>query len=104
MLVDLDLDGKTRKVLLHTGRNGFMYVIDRQTGEVLSADPYDAMTAYKGVDLKTGRIIPNEDLKPDLNRTARNVCPARRPARRIGNRPRGRRARIFSTFRINTYA
>ena len=53
-----------------------MYVIDRQTGEVLSADPYDAMTAYKGVDLKTGRIIPNEDLKPDLNRTARNVCPA----------------------------
>ena len=38
--------------------------------------PYDAMTAYKGVDLKTGRIIPNEDLKPDLNRTARNVCPA----------------------------
>ena len=38
VLVDLDLDGKTRKVLLHTGRNGFMYVIDRQTGEVLSAD------------------------------------------------------------------
>ena len=58
------------------GRNGFMYVIDRQTGEVLSADPYDAMTAYKGVDLKTGRIIPNEELKPDLNRTSRNVCPA----------------------------
>ena len=76
VLVDLDLGGKTRKVLLHPGRNGFMYVIDRQTGEVLSADPYDAMTAYKGVDLKTGRIIPNEDLKPDLNRTSRNVCPA----------------------------
>ena len=76
VLVDLDFGGKTRKVLLHPGRNGFMYVIDRQTGEVLAADPYDAMTAYKGVDLKTGRIIPNEDLKPDLNRTARNVCPA----------------------------
>jgi lanthanide-dependent methanol dehydrogenase len=53
-----------------------MYVIDRQTGEVLSADAYDSMTAYKGVDLKTGRIIPNPDLKPDLNHTARNVCPA----------------------------
>ena len=77
VLVDLDLGGKTRKVLLHPGRNGFMYVIDRQTGEVLSADPYDDdMTAYKGVDLKTGRIIPNEELKPDLNRVARNVCPA----------------------------
>ena len=34
------------------------------------------MTAYKGVDLKTGRIIPNEELKPDLGHTARNVCPA----------------------------
>ena len=76
VLVDLDLDGKSRKALLHPGRNGFMYVIDRQTGEVLSADPYDAMTAYKGVDLKTGRIVPDEELKPDLNRTVRNVCPA----------------------------
>ena len=47
VLVDLELDGKTRKVLLHTGRNGFMYVIDRQTGEVLSADPYDAMTPIR---------------------------------------------------------
>ena len=34
-----------------------MYVIDRQTGEVLSADPYDHMNAYKGVDLKTGRSL-----------------------------------------------
>ena len=76
VLVDLDLGGKTRKVLLHPGRNGYMYVIDRQTGEVLSADPYDTVNAYKGVDLKTGRIIPNEELKPDLNRTSRNVCPA----------------------------
>ena len=32
-----------------------MYVIDRVTGQVLSADPYASMTAYTGVDLKTGR-------------------------------------------------
>jgi lanthanide-dependent methanol dehydrogenase len=76
VLVNLDIGGKTRKVLLHPGRNGYMYVIDRQTGEVLSADPYDTVNAYKGVDLKTGRIIPNEELKPDLNRNVRNVCPA----------------------------
>jgi PQQ-dependent dehydrogenase (methanol/ethanol family) len=76
VLLDLELGGKMRKVLLHPGRNGYMYVIDRQTGEVLSADAYDTVNAYKGVDLKTGRIIPNKDLQPDLGRTVRDVCPA----------------------------
>jgi PQQ-dependent dehydrogenase (methanol/ethanol family) len=76
VLLDLELAGKPRKVLLHPGRNGYMYVIDRQTGEVLSADAYDTVNAYKGVDLKTGRIIPNEDLHPDLGRVVRDICPA----------------------------
>lgn len=76
VLLSLELDGKQRKVLLHPGRNGFMYVIDRQTGEVLSADPYDSMNAYTGVDLKSGRIAPNPDLKPELSHTVKNVCPA----------------------------
>ena len=43
---------------------------------MISADPYDTVNAYKGVDLKTGRIIPNEDLTPDLGRVVKNVCPA----------------------------
>jgi PQQ-dependent dehydrogenase (methanol/ethanol family) len=76
VLLDLEVAGKPRKVLLHPGRNGYMYVIDRQTGEVLSADAYDTVNAYKGVDLKTGRIIPNEDLQPDLGRVVRDICPA----------------------------
>ena len=76
VLLDLELGGKSRKVLVHPGRNGYMYVIDRQTGEVLSADPYDTVNAYKGVDLKSGRIIPNEDLHPDVGRMVRDVCPA----------------------------
>ena len=76
VLVDLELGGRHAEVLIHPGRNGYMYVIDRQTGEVISADPYDTVNAYKGVDLKTGRIIPNEDLKPDLSRMVKNVCPA----------------------------
>jgi lanthanide-dependent methanol dehydrogenase len=76
VLLDLELGGKPRKVLVHPGRNGYMYVIDRQTGEVLSADPYDTVNAYKGVDLKSGRIIPNKDLQPDVGRMVRDVCPA----------------------------
>ena len=36
VLVDLDIDKQTRKVLIHPGRNGFMYVIDRASGKVIS--------------------------------------------------------------------
>ena len=76
VLLNLELDGKLRKVLLHPGRNGFMYVMDRETGQVLSADAFDAVNAYTGVDLQTGRIAPNPELKPELNHTVKNVCPA----------------------------
>jgi len=76
VLVDLEINGALRKALIHPGRNGYMYVMDRETGEVLSADPYDTVTAYKGVDLKTGRIEPNHALEPELNKTIENVCPA----------------------------
>ena len=76
VLADLEIDGKSRKVLIRPGRTGYMYVIDRATGELLSADAYDTVTAYKGVDLKSGRIIPNEALDPKLGKTIQNVCPA----------------------------
>ncbi len=76
VLVDLEVGGKPRKVLIRPGRTGYMYVIDRATGELLSADAYDTVTAYKGVDLKSGRIIPNEALDPKLGKTTQNVCPA----------------------------
>jgi PQQ-dependent dehydrogenase (methanol/ethanol family) len=76
ILLDLDLGQGPRKVVIHIGRNGYMYVMDRATGEVISADPYDFVNAYKGVDLKTGRIIPNEALHPTVGKTIENVCPA----------------------------
>jgi PQQ-dependent dehydrogenase (methanol/ethanol family) len=76
ILVELPVNGQNRKVIIHPGRNGYMYVIDRATGEVLTADAYDTVNAYKGVDLKTGRIIPNPDYEPKLDKTVENVCPA----------------------------
>jgi PQQ-dependent dehydrogenase (methanol/ethanol family) len=76
LLLDLDIDGQPRKVLVHIGRNGHMYVIDRRSGEVLSAEPYDTVTSIEKIDLKTGRPVLNESLKPDLNKVVRNICPA----------------------------
>ena len=64
-------------MLVHPGRNGYMYVIDRATGEVLSADPYDTVTAYKGVDLKTGRIDPERGAARRRSaRPSQDICPA----------------------------
>jgi PQQ-dependent dehydrogenase (methanol/ethanol family) len=76
VLLDLDIDGQARKVLVHIGRNGHMYVVDRKTGEVLSAEPYDTVTSIKTIDLKTGRPVLDESKHPDLEKVIRDVCPA----------------------------
>src|SRR5205807_4173998 len=51
LVVDLEINGQQRKVLVHPERNGHMYVIDRQTGEVLSAEPFAYTNTSEGVDL-----------------------------------------------------
>jgi len=76
VLADLPLGGGTRKVMMRADRNGYLYVIDRTRGEVISADPYVAVTSTKGIDLKSGRPIENESLHPSLGQVVRNVCPA----------------------------
>jgi lanthanide-dependent methanol dehydrogenase len=75
ILVTLPVDGKDRKVLIHIGRNGYIYLIDRMTGEVLSADAYDTINATKGIDLKTGRPIKDIAKTPSIGRNVTNVCP-----------------------------
>lgn len=76
ILVDLAIDGRQRKVLIHPGRNGFMYVMDRTTGQVLSATSYVYNTAAKGVDLQTGRLIPNEEKEPKTGKVIHEICPS----------------------------
>ena len=76
VLVDLPIDGQSRKVILHPGRNGYMYVMDRSNGQVLSATPFAHITASKGVDLQSGRLIENEEKKPSTGKVVREICPS----------------------------
>jgi PQQ-dependent dehydrogenase (methanol/ethanol family) len=76
ILLDMPVNGRTRQVMVRPDRNGYFYVLDRGTGEVLSATPYGYVTAYKGVDLKTGRLIPNPAMEPKEGRVVRGICPA----------------------------
>ena len=76
VLVDLDVRGGTRKVMLHPDRNGHLYVLDREHGEVLSATPFVHITSNKGVDLKTGKLIPVDDKKPSTGIVISDICPS----------------------------
>ena len=76
VLLDLPINGSTRKVLVAPERNGYVYVMDRATGEVLSADPFGYITTSKGIDLKTGRPIEVKDKEPRTGVVVRNICPA----------------------------
>ena len=75
ILMDLDVRGQRRKVLVRPERNGYVYVLDRATGEVLSADPFVYVNSSKGVDLKTGRLIYNPDKKPEVGKVIHMICP-----------------------------
>jgi len=57
ILANLVIDNVPRKVLLHAPKNGFFYVLDRVTGQLISAKPYTAVSWADGIDSETGRPI-----------------------------------------------
>jgi PQQ-dependent dehydrogenase (methanol/ethanol family) len=63
ILADLTIAGVTRKVLMQAPKNGFFYVLDRTTGDLLSATQYVPINWATGVDLKTGRPIENPEAR-----------------------------------------
>ena len=80
ILVDMNVDGKPRKVLLHPDRNGYLYVVDRENGEIVSAEPYGYVNSVLRVDLKTGRPVMNPDkLHAGRHRSARHLPDGVRP-------------------------
>jgi PQQ-dependent dehydrogenase (methanol/ethanol family) len=76
ILVDLPVNGKTRKALVHFDRNGYAYTMDRGTGEVLLAKAYVPMNWSTGVDLKTGRPAIAAGKATDQGTKVTNICPS----------------------------
>jgi PQQ-dependent dehydrogenase (methanol/ethanol family) len=75
VLVDIEISGKLRKVLQHPDRNGYVYVIDRASGEVVSATPFVTVNTSTGVDLRTGSLLYARDKLQDTGHVVRNICP-----------------------------
>ncbi len=58
-LADLTIDGKVRQVIMQAPKNGYFYVLDRATGEFISAQPFTQTNWATGLDPKTGRPTVN---------------------------------------------
>ena len=60
ILGEVPVNGQRRKVLMHMSRNGFLYVVDRANGQLLSANPFERVNWATHVDLTTGRPVESE--------------------------------------------
>lgn len=74
VLAELPFNGKPRQVLMQASKNGYYYVLDRSSGELLSAQNYTYVNWASGVDLKTGRPT----LTPQANwySSPKNIYPS----------------------------
>lgn len=63
VLATVEIDGKPRKVLMHAPKNGFFYLIDRETGKLISAEKLGKVTWAEKVDMATGRPVENKGVR-----------------------------------------
>jgi len=62
VLADINIDGADRKTIIRAARNGYFYVWDRLTGEILNDPwPFVYQNIFKGVDTETGSPMYNLD-------------------------------------------
>ncbi len=57
VLADLNIEGEEIKAILHAPKNGFFYVINRETGKLISAEPFVQTTWASHVDMETGKPV-----------------------------------------------
>lgn len=76
ILVDMPVNGRMRKLLIHPGRTGFVYTFDRTTGQILTANMYQPVNWASSIDLKTGK--PNEDpaKRAHEGKVTHDICPS----------------------------
>jgi quinohemoprotein ethanol dehydrogenase len=59
IITDLTIQGRRRHVAIEAPRNGFIYVLDAATGQLIEAKPYGTVKWASSIDMKTGRPVEN---------------------------------------------
>jgi len=81
MLLDLEIGGRERQVIVQAPKNGFFYVVDRITGELISAEAFaDDLTWASGVDLETGRPVETPEARYGMTGRGVYLAPGPRGA------------------------
>jgi len=71
------VDGKKRKLLTHPDRNGIVYTLDRENGDLISAFKIDDTVNWvKKVDLKTGLPVRDPEYSTHMDHEAKGICPS----------------------------
>jgi quinohemoprotein ethanol dehydrogenase len=65
ILADVTVAGRPRHVIMQAPTNGFFYVLDRVTGELLSAEKIEKVTWAERIDMKTGRPVETSGIRYD---------------------------------------
>jgi PQQ-dependent dehydrogenase (methanol/ethanol family) len=75
LLFDTQWQGQDRKLLIHPDANGQVYVLDRDTGAILSVAPFVPVNATQGVDIPTNTLRRNVAMDVSPNAITRDICP-----------------------------
>ncbi len=77
LLMDVERDGRTFKGLVHPGRNGFLWVLERTQDSInfVDAEPFVYQNVFTSLDSETGRPAYDESHKPGLGKNA-SYCPS----------------------------
>ena len=77
ILMDLQRDGRTVKALVHAGRNGYLWELERTADGIgfVDARPYVAQNVFTAIDPATGRPAYDPEHKPETGRPA-YFCPS----------------------------
>jgi alcohol dehydrogenase (cytochrome c)/quinohemoprotein ethanol dehydrogenase len=75
ILAEFEIDGYERKVIMQAPKNGFFYVLDRENGELLSAENIMPVNWATHVDLETGRPAIAQGARYDDIGIARKITP-----------------------------
>jgi PQQ-dependent dehydrogenase (methanol/ethanol family) len=76
ILVDMPVNGRMRKLLIHPGRTGFVYTMDRETGQVLGAATYQPTNWATGVNLQTGLHAEDPSKRTHQGVVTHDICPS----------------------------
>ncbi|MGE3772033.1 MAG: PQQ-dependent dehydrogenase, methanol/ethanol family [Gammaproteobacteria bacterium] len=83
MLVDMPWQGRMRSLLIHPGRTGFVFVLDRLSGELLSAEKFQPTNWAHGYDLDSGLPRENPAKRTAFGRITHDICPSSTGAKEV---------------------